>query len=120
MTPEASSERVRPSVKIPPKRNRWVSQGTAKPSGRPATETGFQEDVFRELEFGTDQTKRAAEVDRILEVLVARLGDDKVSIRTDDLELHGTPAASPTSSSSPSRPWMWPRPSRSPTATGCP
>ncbi|MCH7227766.1 FAD-binding oxidoreductase [Haloferula sp. A504] len=77
-------------MKIPPKRNRWVSQGTAKPSGRPATETGFQEDVFRELEFGADETKRAAEVDRILEVLVARLGDDKVSIRTDDLELHAT------------------------------
>lgn len=75
-------------MKIPPRRNRWVSQGTARSSGRPAHETGFKEDVFRELEPERKAHESPSSIDQVADVLVARLGNDRVSVRADDLEEH--------------------------------
>ncbi len=77
-------------MKIPPRRNRWVSQGTARSSGRPAFETGFKEDVFRELGAAEEPPAAPTGIDQVADVLLARLGDDRVSVRADDLEAHAS------------------------------
>lgn len=85
-------------MKLPPRRNQWITRGTAEPTKRPATGTDFdfQEDVFRDLEpvagepLVAEQSQENSDPMDAADLLVARLGPDKVSVRKDDLELHAT------------------------------
>ena len=87
MTVEAIGSTLPPAVRLPPKRNNWVSSSSSEKTPRPTFDESREAEIFSELEPAKTETSDPAVV---AELLSSKIGASKVSLRAEDIDIHAT------------------------------
>lgn len=74
-------------MKLPPKRNSWVTRTSADAHSRPTYDESREDAIFSDLE---PDSSELGDPQVIADLLISRLGAEKVSLRPKDLEEHAT------------------------------